>query len=226
MNYRYQPPTEPPPDDDDDDEVPLYEDYEESPEVRYQQYRQYLEESEPSDTGPGTPLWMKVAIGIGAVIIVASLVISMAGPVFFGSGSSEVPTQVEYQSADFVSVVDSATIVVALEGSQETVRLIGIERIMQPTWFENEVVRQMEQLLDGTAVSLEIADVDRDDDGNLLRYVVLSNGTLLNGLLVVNGVAYVGEAAPGNERYIARMRGWQEQARAENSGIWAQTPTQ
>lgn len=218
MNYRYQPPTHQPPDD--DDETP-YDDYEESPAEDYREYRQSFDETESSASGSGTPTWMKVVIGIGAFLIVASLVISMAGPVFFGNAPAPVQSEIEYESADFVSVVDSATIVVDMDGAKETVKLIGIERILEPTWFEQGVVDSMTEVMADTAVTLEVAEVDRDDDGHLLRYVILANNNILNGLLIANGLAYVGDVAPGNDRYLARMRGWEAQARADARGVWS-----
>ena len=218
MNYRYQPPTQRPPD---DDETP-YDDFEdeESELDGYESYRQY-DDAESSDQGGGTPTWMKVIIGVGVVLIVASLVISMAGPVFFGNAPAPVQSEIEYESADFVSVVDSATIVVDLDGTKETVRMIGVERILEPTWFEQGVVDSMEDLMADTALTLELDGIDQDDDGNLLRYVILDSGNILNGLLIANGLAYVGDVAPGNGRYLARMRGWEAQARADSIGVWA-----
>ena len=218
MNYRYQPPTQRPPDD--DDETP-YDDYEESPEDDYRQYQRYIDDAEPSDSGSSTPTWLKVIIGVGIFLIVASLVISMAGPVFFGNAPAPAQSEIEYESADFVSVVDSATIIVDLDGTKETVKMIGIERVLEPTWFEQGVVDSMEEIMTDTAVTLELAEVERDEDGNLLRYVILANNNILNGLLVANGLAYVGDVAPGNDRYLARMRGWEAQARAESLGVWS-----
>ena len=218
MNYRYQPPTPRPPDD--DDETP-YDDYEESPDDDYRQYQRYIEDAESSDSGSGTPTWLKVIIGIGIFLIVASLVISMAGPVFFGNAPAPARSEIEYESADFVSVVDSATIIVDLDGTRETVKMIGIDRILEPTWFEQGVVDSMEEIMADSAVTLELAEVDRDGDGNLLRYVILANNNILNGLLVANGLAYVGDVAPGNDRYLSRMRGWEAQARAESLGVWS-----
>ena len=218
MNYRYQPPTHQPPDD--DEETP-YGDYEESPAENYRVYRQSFDGAEPSGSGSGTPIWMKVVIGAGVFLIVASLVISMAGPVFFGNAPAPVQSEIEYESADFVSVVDSATIVVDLDGSKETVRMIGVERVLEPTWFEQGVVDSMAEIMADSALTLELAEVDRDDDGNLLRYVILPNNNILNGLLIANGLAYVGDVAPGNDRYLSRMRGWEAQARADAVGVWS-----
>ena len=233
MRYRYEPPIKKPDDSDlrasrereeeTSEPEPAEWEVEGAPEASYQPPRYADYETPVSDSGSGMPTWIKVILTIGAVLITISLVVSMAGPLLFNRGAQSAQSEIEYEVADYVSAVDVSTIVVDLDGNQETVRLIGIEGIYNDPTIDQQVAAAVDELLDGTAVSLELGEVDRDSEGNLLRYVYTNDGSMLNGLLILNGFAAVGDALAGNDRYLARMRGWQEVARAESRGLWQTT---
>ena len=145
--------------------------------------------------------------------------LSTAGPAFFGADPPQ--TQSNYDIVGFVSAIDYATIVVDMDGEETTVKLIGIESAGVGNWFDDQVADAIREALDGTTLTLERAGIPEDADGNLLRYVYMSNGTMLNSLLVRNGFARVSDdVAPDNAKYIARMRGAEELARVENLGVW------
>lgn len=229
MRYRNDPPETPSDDDqvDDawDDASSADDSYEsESATERYARQRdRYREAAADSDYGAGYPLWMKVGIGIGAVFVVASLLISMGAPIFLGGNDDggAALDDTEYEVADFVSVLDAETIVVDLDGDEEAVRLIGVDSVRDVAGFEEQVVALIAGLLTDRAVSLEAGETDRDQLDNLLRYVHLNDGSILNEALLRSGLATLGDVADGNDRYVARMRGAQELARAQSIGVWS-----
>ena len=220
MNYRYQPPTAPQPDDDDDSQFDEYEEVETADDYGYTRYGDESD-SDRRDSG-GTPTWLKVIIVLGVILIVASLVLSTAGPAFFGADPPQ--TQSNYDIAGFVSAIDYATIVVDLDGEEATVKLIGVESAGVGDLFDEQVADAINESLEGETLTLERAGTLEDADGNLLRYVYLSNDNMLNSLLIRYGFARVSDdVAPDNGRYIARMRGAEELARVENLGVWGLT---
>lgn len=221
MNYRYQPPTEPRPDDDDESQFDDYEEQDEREDYSYSRYRgEYdADSSYDSDSG-GTPTWIKVIIAIGAFFIVLALVLSTIGPAFFGADSPQQQAQSQFDIVGYVSVTDPSTIVVDFNGDQVSVKLIGIESVGVANWFDAEVVDAMHEALDGTTLTLERAGISEDADGNLLRYVYMANNAMLNDVLVRNGFVRVGDVAPGNDRYLAILRGSEELARVDGLGVW------
>ena len=220
MNYRYQPPAAPQPDDDDDSQFDEYEEVNTAEDYGYTRYGDESD-SDRRDSG-GTPTWLKVIIVLGVVLIVASLVLSTAGPAFFGGDPPT--TQSNYDIVGFVSAIDYATIVVDLDGDEATVKLIAVESAGAGDLFDAQVADAIREALEGETLTLERAGTPEDADGNLLRYVYLSNRTMLNALLVRNGFARVSDdVAPDNGQYLARMRGAEELARVENLGVWGLT---
>ena len=139
-------------------------------------------------------------------------------------GADPPQTQSNYDIAGFVSAIDYATIVVDLDGEEATVKLIGVESAGVGDLFDEQVADAINESLEGETLTLERAGTLEDADGNLLRYVYLSNDNMLNSLLIRYGFARVSDdVAPDNGRYIARMRGAEELARVENLGVWGLT---
>ena len=154
-----------------------------------------------------------------------------------------------YDIVGFVSAIDPATIAVDLNGDEVTVKLIGVQSAGVGDRFDAQVKDRMQEALDGASLTIERAIIEEDAGGNLLRYVHIDSeitlkltieraiieedagGNLLqyvhtnsditlNELLVLNGLARVGDVAPGNGFYLNRMRGAEELARVEGLGAW------
>ena len=68
------------------------------------------------------------------------------------------------------------------------------------------------------ALERDVSDRDRYD--RLLRYVYLSDGTWVNGVLVREGYAQVTIYEP-DSRYAGALYGLQDQAIMEQAGGWA-----
>ncbi|TPW75435.1 thermonuclease family protein [Schumannella soli] len=157
---------------------------------------------------------------------------STPGSALPGGAVTAIPSAAE--SATIVRVVDGDTVVVrrAGRGSQETVRLAGIDtpETVKPNspvecWGPEASAHTKALLPAGSAVRLEPDPTQGDADryGRLLRYLWLpssadaSSGSLVNEALVREGFA---------EAYRDRHARWQEfqdaqsAARSERLGLW------
>lgn len=127
-----------------------------------------------------------------------------------------------------VRTVDGDTLVVAVEGRQEKVRLIGVDtpESVDPRrpveCFGREAARRTAELTDGKRVRLErdTAAGDRDSFGRLLRYVYLEDGTLLNELLIRDGYAHEYTHRRPYE-FRQRFKDAERDARQAGRGLWA-----
>lgn len=126
-----------------------------------------------------------------------------------------------------VEVIDGDTVVVALAGSTETVRLLGIDTpetkhpTTPPECFGAEASARTAALLTpGTAVRLERDLEARDAFGRLLAYLhTTADGRFVNLALVQEGAADVLIIAP-NDAYAEVLRAAAADARAAGRGLW------
>lgn len=101
------------------------------------------------------------------------------------------------QRARVVWVLDGDTLTVRIDGVKERVRLLGIDAPElhddREAWraMAEEARAFAESELYGKTVTLESDPLaaDRDDYGRLLRYAVLSDGTVFNDTMVRGGYA-------------------------------------
>ena len=131
-----------------------------------------------------------------------------------------------------VQFLDGDTIIVDMNGTSETVRFIGIDT--PETHKPNTPVQcygpaaaaYTKQRIGGSRVRL-VADTlttNRDRYERLLRYVYLSDGTLLNQELVAKGYAFAYAFPFARSQEFARSM---EQAQASHVGLWGNcAPTQ
>jgi micrococcal nuclease len=123
--------------------------------------------------------------------------------------------------------VDGDTLNVTMGKQKETVRLLGIDTPethdpRKPVQcFGEAAAAHTKELLEGKNVRLEPdpTDTDRDKYGRLLRYVYLSDGTLVNAELVSDGYAFAYTVFPLTklDDFVALER----EARDNNRGLWA-----
>ncbi len=154
--------------------------------------------------------------------------------------SSIAVQNIAQQPASIVHVTDGDTLVVMLNGRKEKVRLIGIDApesrknrkayrdtdrsgkdvsvlIIQgkrATAFVRDIVKK------GHTVHLEFDAEHRDRYGRLLAYVYLSDGRMLNELIVSSGYASP-MTIPPNVRYKDRFLESYQYARKNSLGLWA-----
>ena len=137
--------------------------------------------------------------------------------------STEIP---QSQEIAFVSrVIDGDTIEVVLDGQTRTVRYIGIDapesvdstRAAEP--FGVEASSRNRNLVFGQQVILEKDVSESDQFGRLLRYVRLTDGTMVNEVLVAEGFAVVA-IFPPDVKYAERLFALQESSRKQERGMW------
>lgn len=125
-----------------------------------------------------------------------------------------------------LEVLDGDTIVVDLDGTEETVRLLGVDtpetrdprRPVQ--CFGKQASDYTKQMLLGKAVKLVIdpSDDNRDSFGRLLRYIYIEDGTMINERLVYDGYAFAYEKYPTARTTMLKQM--EADAKKNNRGLW------
>jgi endonuclease YncB( thermonuclease family) len=135
---------------------------------------------------------------------------------------STVPTVVpEGEVATVVSVTDGDTIRVDYEGgSNEAVRLIGINTPEKGECFAAEATAALNALLGGVSVIMTTDISDRDQYGRLLRYIYLPDGTFVNGVMVRQGYALARDYPPDSSQSEILGQA-QAEAVSDELGMWA-----
>ena len=126
-------------------------------------------------------------------------------------------------------VVDGDTIVVAMNGDDETVRLLGMDtpETVDPRkpvqCFGPEASAETKSLLDGREVTLQSdpTQSDRDKYGRLLRYVFRDDGLFVDEFLVQQGFAREYTYFGVDYKYQIAFRADQSAARVAGLGLWA-----
>lgn len=115
---------------------------------------------------------------------------------------------------DVVRVIDGDTFVIDLNGEGRKVRLIGVDTpesvapneylsvsSKENTEFGTEVSDFVKNLIEGQTVYLEFDVSTEDKYGRLLAYVYLSDGRMLQDILLENGYAEL-MTVPPNVKYV------------------------
>jgi micrococcal nuclease len=127
-----------------------------------------------------------------------------------------------------VRVVDGDTLVVAIDGREEKVRLIGVDtpESVDPRrpveYFGREASAFLSGLVEGKRVALAggAGSQNRDRYGRLLRYVYLEDGTLVNAEIIRRGYGLAYTRFPFER--MEEFRGYERQARAQGRGLWTE----
>jgi len=197
----------------------------------------------------------KILIGIAFVLIVVGLTMHRAlpqrlqesAPVQSATAVNAVNAKPEISPVPetyypITKVVDGDTIVVNMNGKNETIRLIGLDtpETVDPQsslrsrsyyggvgqapvqCFGEEASKKAKEVLDGKSVRIEMdaSQGERDKYGRLLAYVFLEDGTLFNQLMIAQGF--------GHEytynlpyKYQEEFKEAEKLAREEKKGLWA-----
>jgi len=129
-----------------------------------------------------------------------------------------------------VHVVDGDTIQVDINGSKETIRLIGVDtpEVVDPRkpvqCFGREASNKTKEILIGKKVRLESdpTQSNRDKYQRPLRYVFLEDGTLFNKLLIEQGYAHEYTYQSNSYRYQLEFKTAEKDARENKRGLWAE----
>lgn len=122
---------------------------------------------------------------------------------------------------------DGDTIAVNMNGVNETVRFIGVDtpethdprKAVQ--CFGQAAAAFTKQLIDNNPVRLEAdpLNTNRDRYGRLLRYVYLSDGTLINAEIIKQGYGFAYLSFPVTK--ADEFRTYEKEAREANRGLWS-----
>ncbi len=132
------------------------------------------------------------------------------------------------QSFLITRVVDGDTMKVSINGTEDTIRLIGIDtpETVHPSkpveCFGMEASNKAKELLDGKMVKLEAdsSQGERDKYGRLLRYIFLQDGTNFNKLMISEGYAYE-YTYNLPYKYQAEFKSAEQYAKTNEKGLWA-----
>lgn len=128
-----------------------------------------------------------------------------------------------------VDVVDGDTVKLNFNGTVETVRLIGIDtpETVHPTkpveCFGIEASNKAKAVLTGKTVTFETdaSQGTRDKYGRLLGYIILSDGTNFNKMMIEQGYAYEYTYSTPY-KYQSAFKTAEQNARASGVGLWAE----
>jgi endonuclease YncB( thermonuclease family) len=149
-------------------------------------------------------------------------------PPTFTPGPSPTPTRLPARTKGLVvGIQDSRTIEVVIEGQPLSqvfvVRLLGVEPpLLSDPWAE-VAVEWLGQQVGRQVVVLESDEMERDAQGNLLRYV-WKDGLMVNVTMVRQGLATASEDAADLD-YSADLLDAQSSARNDERGLWGPPPT-
>lgn len=127
---------------------------------------------------------------------------------------------VEPSRATVADVVDGDTIDVDLRGTDERVRIIGINAPETGECLAAAAADWLRERIEGREVTLTADRSDRDGFGRLLRYVEL-DGDDVGVQLVEAGLAIAREYPPDTAR-SDRLDAAQDRARRAEAGLWAE----
>ncbi|MGH8957470.1 MAG: thermonuclease family protein [Acidimicrobiia bacterium] len=193
---------------------------------------------------PFSPAWAPSLVLAAALVGISSIATGQPTPATFTTGLVATPTvttttttQVTRQStttttsivlvevmAEVVSVTDGDTIRVLLaDGTNEPVRLIGIDAPEPDQPFGPDAAQQLASLLEGQVVQLVADTSDRDQFDRLLRYVYVGD-LFVNEAMVDSGLAIAKRYPPDVEMATVLGRA-QDRAQSEGRGQWATSTT-
>ena len=125
------------------------------------------------------------------------------------------------------SVIDGDTIRVKFEGKEERVRFLLIDTPEMnhgndegPQPFGQDATDFVRVMLKGGEVELELDVNERDRYGRILAYLYV-DGVNVQEELLRNGLARVAYVFPPNTRYVDEYRAIQQEAQANEMGIWS-----
>lgn len=148
-------------------------------------------------------------------------------PPTYTPGPSPTPTHLPDRiKALVIGIQDNRTIDVLLEGqpiNQElTVRLLGVESPLLSDPWSGVALEWLRQETGGQVVTLESDQIERDTQGNLLRYV-WKEGRMVNVTMVQLGLGTTSANAM-DLHYGADLRDAQKDAQAARRGLWGPPP--
>ncbi|MFN8440618.1 MAG: thermonuclease family protein [Caldilineaceae bacterium] len=166
-----------------------------------------------------------LAVFFGFVVALASpLPTSPMVSTFASIQAQSTPTVslADAQSAQVTRIVDGDTIHVLLNGTDQTVRYIGIDTPERGQPGYKAATEANRALVEEQTVYLLKETSETDRDGRLLRQVYLTDGRWVNGELVVQGWAQPVRYAPDTLK-AQELEAWARKAAQAKQGFWSGT---
>ena len=164
----------------------------------------------------------------GIAIVLFSLVYQQLGWTFLNTPQTGEIVNTIGTFYQVTKVTDGDTLHISMDGTDEKVRLIGIntpETVDPRTTvqcFGKEASDRMKELAEGKLVRLEYDTSQglRDTYGRLLAYVYLEDGQMLNRKMVAEGYAYE-YTYMTPYTYQSEFKELQNIARTSGRGLWS-----
>lgn len=167
---------------------------------------------------------------IGLIIVIIAFLFQGRKDGFFNIGISTGTTTENIIGTYYkvTKVIDGDTFHIDFNGTDEKVRLIGIntpETVDERTsvqCFGKEASTRMKELIEGQIVRLEFDEAEgmRDIYNRLLAYVYLEDGQMINRKMIAEGYAYEYTYMTAY-KYQKEFRQIQNLARSSLRGLWA-----
>lgn len=130
-----------------------------------------------------------------------------------------------------VSFEDGDTIVIDMNGTQERVRFIGVDTPevkdpRKPVQCFGKAASNFTKTLIGTQpvrLEADTENTNRDRYNRLLRYVYISDGTLVNAKIIEEGYGFAYTSFPFSKK--EEFRALEQTARTHNKGLWSSCQT-
>lgn len=136
--------------------------------------------------------------------------------------AEEPPAATSAGDVALVRVVDGDTLDVRINGTEETVRLIGVDAPERGECYSDEATEALSELVAGADIELTVDTSARDRHGRLLRYV-LADGQHVNAELVLRGAAVARDYPPDTAR-SDELQDAESAAREAGRGLWSVCP--
>ena len=154
----------------------------------------------------------KLALKLGALV----LLIGVAVYLLFLRGGSTTPERIVKVTAK--RVVNGHYVKLK---DDEKLNYLGIRAPYEHEPLFNQSTQRNEELVVGKELRLRYDDKLHDRKGRLWAYAFLEDGTFVNQVLVVEGLAYV-RARPNVVRFRDSLIAAQKAARKARRGLWAE----
>jgi len=131
-----------------------------------------------------------------------------------------LPPEEETEAGFVEAITDGDSLQVGLNGEVVEVRLLGINAPEADACYGSAARADLAALVTGKRVVLVAGEEDTDEDGRLLRYVILAeegNPVIVNGELVAAGAAV---ALQNGHEHAAAFKSREDRAYASGRGMW------
>ncbi len=161
--------------------------------------------------------WLVFLLFVGLALVIAFKV-------------SSIKIKVQKNQPGLYSIahfVDGDTIAVNMNGTEETIRMIGVDtpETHKPNTpvqcYGEEAASYTKQLIGNSKVRLQAdpLDTNRDRYGRLLRYVYLGDDTLVEEKIITDGYGFAYTSFPFEK--TAQFKMDEQVAKQNNRGLWA-----